>query len=125
MAELKRDKVKYIRDRAKANYVKGTNCYICDTTEDLEFHHYCSVSEMFHKWEKKNKLKIETVDDILECRDDFIEEHREQMYNDTVTLCKEHHKNGIHRLYGRNPVLATAKKQARWVQRQRDKHGLV
>ena len=29
MAELKRDIVKYIRDRAKNKYEKGSECYIC------------------------------------------------------------------------------------------------
>jgi len=28
-------------------------------------------------------------------------------------------------LYGRNPGLGTAKKQMRWVEIQRDKHGMV
>jgi hypothetical protein len=124
MSNLKRDLVKYIRDRAKSGYDKGTECFICGSDELLDFHHYCSISEMFNKWMKKLKLNIETVEDILEHRDKFIEEHYEQMYNETVTLCHEHHIK-LHTIYGRNPVLATAKKQARWVQKQRDKHGLV
>jgi len=31
----------------------------------------------------------------------------------------------LHKVYGRNPALTTAKKQMRWVQIQRDKHGMV
>lgn len=125
MAELKRDLIKYIRDRAKSGYEKGTECEICGSTEDLEFHHYCSMSEMFHKWEKKNNLNITTVEEILEHRDRFIEEHRREIYDDTVTLCKYHHREKLHKIYGRNPILATAKKQARWVARQKEKHVLV
>lgn len=124
MAGLKRDLVKYVRDRAKSAYKKGESCDICGSTEELDFHHFCSISEMLHKWIEKNKLKITTVDDIMEHRDRFIEEHYDQMYNQTVTLCHTHHLK-LHSIYGRNPKLVTAPKQARWVQRQRDKHGLV
>lgn len=122
MAELKRDLVKYIRDKAKSGYEKGTECYICGSDEELDFHHYCSISEMLSLWMKKNKLNLKTVDDILEHREAFIEEHYDQMYNQTVTLCHEHHLK-LHTIYGRNPILATAGKQSRWVTRQREKHG--
>jgi hypothetical protein len=122
--ELKRDIVKYIRDKAKSGYEKGCDCYICGGIEELDFHHYCSVSELWNKWSKTNKIKIEDVDDILEVRDRFIEEHYDQMYNRTVTLCHDHHLK-LHSIYGRNPVLATAGKQERWVGKQRVKNGLV
>ena len=98
MAELKRDIVKYIRDRAKNKYEKGSECYICGTEVKLDFHHAI--------------------------RDDFIEEHWAELYEHTVTLCYGHHRQ-LHKVYGRNPALTTAKKQMRWVQIQRDKHGMV
>ena len=37
MIELKRDLVKYIRDRAKSKYKKGTKCYICGESAKLDF----------------------------------------------------------------------------------------
>lgn len=124
MADLKRDRVKYIRDKAKSLYKKGTECEICGSTEELDFHHYNSLSQMYNLWVKKNKLNIETVSDIEGHREQFIAEHYEQMYNQTITLCHKHHLR-LHSIYGRNPLLVTAPKQARWVQRQKDKHGLV
>lgn len=115
--DLKRDLVKYIRDRAKSRYEKGTECRICAETEELDFHHYYSVSPLLHRWVRANKLKAENV---LEWRDRFIEEHMAELYEHAVTLCHQHHLR-LHAVYGRNPNLGTAKKQMRWVQIQRDK----
>ena len=50
MKELKRDPVKYIRDKAKARYEKGTECYICGKETELDFHHYYSLSPLLYKW---------------------------------------------------------------------------
>ena len=47
MTKLKRDPVKYVRDRAKARYKKGKECEICGVTENLDFHHYYSLSPLF------------------------------------------------------------------------------
>ena len=33
MKKLKRDPIKYIRDRAKSKYEKGTECHICGAPE--------------------------------------------------------------------------------------------
>jgi hypothetical protein len=41
-----------------------------------------------------------------------------------VTLCHTHHLK-LHSIYGKDPSLGTAKKQMRWVEIQREKHGLV
>jgi hypothetical protein len=122
MSELKRLPVKYLRDLAKSDYEKGSECYICNTTEELEFHHYYSVSELYKKWLKKNKFKSE---DVLDHREAFIEEHHKEMYEYTVTLCSFHHNEKLHQIYGRNPTLGTAQKQMRWVEKQRVKNGLV
>ena len=118
---MKREPVKYIWDAAKARYNKGTECYICGATEDLDFHHYNSISEMCKRWMMKNKY---TPQQAVDNREQFIEEHHTQMYEDTVTLCNTHHTT-LHKIYGVHPSLGTAKKQARWVERQRAKHGLV
>ena len=72
----------------------------------------------------KKKLKIETAEAAFEWRDVFIEEHRKELYDDAVTLCHDHHLK-LHSIYGKNPSLATAGKQARWVEKQRIKHGMV
>lgn len=124
MAELKRYMVKYVRDGAKAAYEKGTECRICGSTEQLDFHHFSTISVLVNKWQKKRGLKIETAEEALKWRDVFIEEHQRELYEDAVTLCHEHHLK-LHSIYGKNPGLHTAKKQARWVEIQREKNGLV
>ena len=121
MPELKRDVVKYIRDKAKNKYEKASECYICGTETRLDFHHYYSLAPLVHKWLKNNNLDPKY---ILAIREDFIEEHHDELYVHTVTLCHNHHRQ-LHKVYGRNPALTTAKKQMRWVQIQRDKHGMV
>jgi hypothetical protein len=119
--KLKRDVVKYIRDRAKSQYEKGDECFICGERDNLDFHHFYSLSPLLHNWIRKNKLNPE---DVMDFRDTFIEEHHSELYDDAVTLCHEHHLK-LHSIYGRDPSLGTAKKQARWVKIQREKHGLV
>lgn len=122
MSELKRDKVKYVRDKAKSKYQKGTECEICGTSELLEFHHYYSVTGLFNKWLAQHPELEDKY--ITVWRDDFIAEHQKELYEDTVTLCKGHHAR-LHSIYGKEPSLGTAGKQERWVGIQRGKHGLV
>jgi len=119
--DLKRDLVKYIRDKAKSKYEKGTECYICGTDLDLDFHHFYSLSPLLHKWVKQKKVLPE---DVLEFRDSFIEEHWAELYEHTVTICHEHHLQ-LHSIYGKDPSLGTVSKQKRWVDIQREKHGMV
>lgn len=118
---LNRLPVKWIRDRAKSAYVKDDHCFICGTQDELEFHHYYSVDQLFTKWCKTNNIVIKTNEDILACRDNFIEDHRKEMYDEAVTLCSAHHKR-LHSIYGQKPTLPTGPKQKRWVQKQQDKH---
>lgn len=117
MADLKRLAVKYIRDRAKSDYSKGTECYICGDTQKLDFHHFYSLSPLLHNWIRQNRLD---PNNVLEFRDEFIDLHKAELYDHTVTLCHDHHLK-LHSVYGRNPALGTAKKQMRWVEIQRDK----
>ena len=117
---LKRLPVKYIRDKAKSAYVKDDNCFICGTQENLEFHHYYSVDQLFTKWCKTNGIQVITTEDILACREDFIEEHKQELYEEAVTLCNTHHKK-LHKIYGIKPTLPTGPKQKRWVLKQQDK----
>ena len=121
MIKLKRDLVKYIRDRAKSGYKKGIECYICGETSSLDFHHFYSLSPLLYGWVKKHK---KVPEEVLEFRDEFIQEHTAELYEHTVTLCHEHHLK-LHSIYGKDPSLATAKKQKKWVEIQRTKHGMV
>ena len=127
MKKLKRDPVKYIRDRAKSRYEKQSECYICGTKNELDFHHFYSLAPLLTQWlkEKKKERPLHYTDEyIIVWRDEFIEECHQELYKDTVTICHKHHLQ-LHSLYGRNPGLGTAKKQMRWVELQREKHGMV
>ena len=121
---LKRDLVKYVRDKAKSQYKKGTECYICGSTENLDFHHFNGLTELLESWLKRKQIQVKEEDDILNLREQFIAEHRTELYDEAVTLCHEHHLR-LHSIYGKRPKLVTAKKQMRWVGIQRDKHGMV
>jgi len=127
MTDLIRDEIKYVRDGAKAAYAKAAHCYICGTTEELQFHHFYSVTQLWNKWKKENSIDITCVDDIMGIRDTFIEEHHDEIYNQTVTLCSSCHNNKLHRIYGKSPPLFTAMKQKRWTEKQKikfeEKHG--
>lgn len=124
MAELKRYFTKYIRDAVKSKYNKDTECRICGTEENLQFHHFTTLSILVNQWQKDNGLNIETAEEAFEHRESFIQEFQEELYDKTVTLCEAHHEK-LHKIYGKNPALITAPKQERWVERQRVKHGLV
>lgn len=118
---FKRDPIKFVRDRAKARYKKGTECRICGDTEKLDFHHFYSLTPLFNKWLKANKIVVKTDDDVISVRDRFIAEHEAELYDHTVTLCHDHHLK-LHAVYGKDPALPTAEKQMRWVEKQREKH---
>lgn len=121
MSELKRLEVKYIRDGAKALYEKDTECFICGTSDELQMHHYYSLTLLWENWKRKNKIVIRDSDHIMSIRDTFVAEHHSHMYDDVVTLCKFHHMDRLHKLYGKVPLLITAKKQRRWCEIQREK----
>jgi len=112
--------IKHIRDRAKAAYEKAECCYICGATESLELHHYSSMTAMLDKWARKKGCKLDTDEAVIAIRDEFIEAHYSQIYNEVVTLCKPHHQK-LHQIYGAKPALATAKKQIAWVEKQKQK----
>ena len=121
MPKLKRDIVKYVRDKAKSRYKKGTECYICGAKTQLDYHHFYSLTGLLNKWLFDNNLNPQYIQAL---REDFIEEHEDELYVHAVTLCNMHHKH-LHSIYGKEPSLATATKQMRWVNIQRGKHGLV
>lgn len=121
MSELSRYFIKWIRDRAKSYYSKGTTCEICGVTENLDFHHFYSLAELVHAWERLNG-EVTSDEEALLHRDRFIEEHKYELFDATVTLCNFHHTK-LHSIYGKNPRLTTAKKQEAWVRIQREKNG--
>jgi hypothetical protein len=121
---LKRDLVKYVRDKAKSQYKKTSSCYICGSNTDLDFHHYYGLTELLETWIKQNKIIIKSEQDILDLRESFIDENREEVYEYTTTLCHTHHLR-LHSIYGKRPKLITAQKQKRWVEKQREKYGMV
>ena len=122
MTDLKRDEIKYIRDLAKSAYTKDVECRICSSTRELQFHHYYSMTALWEKWKRKEKIVVESTEHMLALREDFKAYHIKEIYQDTVTLCKDCHMNKLHRVYGKTPSLATAEKQKRWVEKQRIKH---
>ena len=123
--KLKRDLVKYVRDKAKSKYKKSNNCYICGGTEHLDFHHYYGLTELLETWLKQKKIIIEKEQDILALRESFIDDNYDKVYDYTVTLCHKHHLR-LHSIYGKRPKLITAEKQNKWVEIQREKqHGMV
>lgn len=120
-----RDPIKWVRDAAKSAYVKQPYCYICGTADALELHHTHGLTNLFEKWLKENNINIESDEDVLEIRDDFINQHHGEIYTDVFTLCLKHHQL-LHSIYGKSPELHTAQKQSVWVNKQKDKfNGLV
>lgn len=112
---------KWIRDGIKSHYKKDCKCAICGTDEDLELHHYTTVSLLLKRYATKNKIPINNDDQVKEMRDEFYKAHWYELVDYTVTLCAMHHKQ-LHKLYGVAPPLVTASKQERWVKLQHDKH---
>lgn len=121
-SELKRYPTKYLRDYCKSKYNKGTECEICGNIEELHFHHFHTISILVNTWFEKHQDRPSTEEEVFAWREKFEREHQTELYDDAATLCKEHHEK-LHKIYGKNPALATAKKQARWVQKMKDKYG--
>jgi hypothetical protein len=120
MSALKRIPIKYVRDRAKSRYEKAAFCYVCGAEGSLDFHHLYTVDILFDNWLRTNKITINTVEDIIAVRDDFINDHIYEMFEYAKTLCKPCHKR-LHTVYGQRPALSTAEKQERWLDKQRIK----
>jgi len=118
----KRLPVKWIRDMNKRRYEKGTECVVCGTDQLLEFHHFYSLTLLFEKWLKVKGFVVNTDDDVLAIRDQFSEEHKREIFDEAVTLCKSHHAL-LHKVYGITPALHTADKQRRWLGIQAKKFG--
>jgi hypothetical protein len=63
---------------------------------------------------------ISTDDGILAVRDEFIDTHRSELYDQVYTLCNRHHIQ-LHGVYGKTPMTGSETKQVRWIELQRDK----
>ena len=116
----KRIPVKWVRDRAKAAYDKKSQCFICTSDKDLELHHLHSVTVLLENWADRKGYDISTDDGILAVRDEFIDEHKIELYEQVYTLCNPHHV-ALHAVYGKAPQPGSEPKQARWIGIQRDK----
>ena len=116
----KRIAVKLVRDRAKAAYEKEACCCICGTDEELELHHFHSVTLLLEKCAKDNGHNISTDEGILAVRDEFIAAHHDELYKQVRTLCNKHHVN-LHRIFGKAPPPNSAARQERWVNIQKNK----
>jgi hypothetical protein len=121
MGILKRYEVKYIRDGIKKLYPVKTACEICAATEGLHFHHYNSLAELYNAWSAKHGIKPESAEEMFEVRENFYSEYYEELVNLGACLCKKCHER-LHKVYGKNPPIRTATKQAAWVEKQRTKH---
>lgn len=121
----KRVAVKWLRDRAKSAYEKQGACHICGSTADLELHHTHSLTLLLEKWAKQKGYDISSDDGIIAVRDEFIDDHRSEIYDMVFTLCNKHHV-ALHRVFGKAPPLSTSDKQNRWIEKQKAKAmGLV
>ena len=78
--------VKWVRDKAKAAYVKQGSCYICGGTSDLELHHLHSITNLLYAWADSLGYDISTDEGILAVRDEFISEHYAELYELVYTL---------------------------------------
>jgi len=116
----KRVAVKHIRDGIKSRYKKDCKCSICGTDENLELHHYTTVSTLFKNYVEEHNIPVTTDEEVVAMRDGFYAMYEYELIDFTVTLCADHHRK-LHSIYGREPPLHTAEKQERWVKKQRDK----
>lgn len=117
----KRIPVKWIRDGAKAAYVKKDKCHICGTTADLELHHLHSITYLLEKWVRENGYDISTDEAVLAIRDEFISAHKFELYDQVYTLCNTHHVK-LHGVYGKAPIPGSEPRQERWIGIQKGKY---
>lgn len=118
--KYKRTAIALMRDGIKANYKKGSCCEICNSDQELELHHYHTVSLLVKSFAKEFQLDFTDEEVVLSNRTAFYEKYWEQLVEDTVTLCAEHHKL-LHKVYTKEPPLFTSSKQKNWVQKQKEK----
>lgn len=116
--KFQRDAVSIMRDGIKSQYPKASECRICGTDENLEFHHYHTVALLVKNYAAENQLDFNNSEVVLEHRTAFYEKYRHELVEHAVTLCRDHHLQ-LHKVYTKEPPLFTANKQEVWVERQR------
>jgi len=116
----KRIAVKHVRDKAKSAYEKQDHCFICDPREDLTRHHTHSITILLNNWAHLKGYDISTDAGILAVRDEFIEAHHKEIYDDVYTLCNRHHVK-LPSIYGKAHATINAPKQTLWKHTQRKK----
>lgn len=116
----KRISCKWVRDKAKAAYVKKEFCHICGSDKDLELHHLHSITILLETWAHNKGYDISTDEGILAVRDEFIEQHHIELYDQVVTLCNRHHV-ALHSIYGKAPTPSSVPKQEKWLETQKAK----
>lgn len=120
--QLKRQAVKYVRDKVKSHYPKTGICQICGSVDGVDLHHYHSVTGLWERWCRLNSIVVRNEETVLEHRDQFIEQHWFELVQDCANLCHKHHER-LHKIYGGKPVLTSANAQRNWVARQTEKEG--
>lgn len=118
--KFKRDAISLVRDGIKSQYHRASCCAICDTEEDLELHHYHTVSLLVKNYAKEMQLDFNDEETVLSNRTALYDKYWHELVEDTVTLCNMHHQK-LHKVYTKEPPLFSASKQKTWVQLQRDK----
>lgn len=116
----KRIPVKWVRDAAKSAYEKQDACFICNSKTDLELHHTNSLTLLLEKWAKENGYDLDTDEQVLAIRDQFIEQHHSEIYDEVFTLCLKHHQ-ALHGVFGKAPDLSSSQKQIRWIEKRKAK----
>lgn len=111
--------VKWIRDFNKRKYSRGDTCEICGTNENVEFHHFYSLTLLYEKWVAENNIDISNIQSM---REEFTNTFRKELFDETVNICKQHHAN-LHKIYGVTPALFTVEKQKNWIKIQAAKFG--
>lgn len=107
---MSRNLVRLVRDGCKSQYDKKEYCERCGSKEELDFHHFHTVSLIIEKFLKgRESLSTE------EFRSAIYESHRHELIEDGVTLCRTCHQK-LHKVYGMKPPLHSASKQRRWVE---------
>ncbi len=119
--KYRRDAISIMRDGIKSKYPKSSECRICGTDENLEFHHYHTVALLVKNYAAENQLDFNNEEVVLENRTAFYDKYMHELVEHAVTLCHDHHVQ-LHKVYTKEPPLFTANKQEAWVEKQRIKH---
>ena len=81
----------------------------------------CShITILLNRWADHKGYDISSDDGILAVRDEFIAEHRVELYDLVYTLCNKHHVS-LHGVYGKAPAFGSEDRQKNWIEKQKAK----